>query len=188
MFPFGKGWKGPTWLLWCVSFSSRRRQMGKVMKNLTTYPILSVHIFPSQTVYSLNNSYILMSQEHSIHHPSHWLLEADDLRMSTGSMSTFLFFSFFKRKRNQNLERWCYIPSNELCLAHFQVSFLKNNFGNLLGFTLNMFVMFFMFCKITSSFFNHNSILFTFICMFCSPRLNSNSTPLSWKNKYQLAT
>ncbi len=96
MFPFGKGWQGATWLLWCVSFSSRRRQMGRSWRTSQLIKS-SVHIYPSQTVYSHNNSYILMSQEHSIH-PSHWLWEADDLRMSTGSMSTFILFFFQKEK------------------------------------------------------------------------------------------
>jgi hypothetical protein len=43
-----------------------------------------------------------MSQEHSIH-PSNWLLEADDLRMSTGSMSTFFLFFFQKEKGTKTL-------------------------------------------------------------------------------------
>jgi hypothetical protein len=42
-----------------------------------------------------------MSQEHSIH-PSHWLWEADDLRMSTGSMSTFILL-FSKGKGTKTL-------------------------------------------------------------------------------------
>jgi hypothetical protein len=51
MFPFGKGWKRATWLLWCVSFSSRRRQMGRSWRTSQLIQS-SVHIFPSQAVYS----------------------------------------------------------------------------------------------------------------------------------------
>jgi len=116
---------------------------------------------------TLNNSYILMSQEHSIH-PSHWLLEADDSRMSTGSMSTFFLFFFQKEKGTKTLRDGAKYPLMSFVWHTFRSVFFLV-FGNLLGFTLNCvvrFLMFFMFCKITSSFFNHNSILFYFFACF----------------------
>jgi len=103
MFPFGKGWKGATWLLWCVSFSSTRRQMGRSWRTSQLIQS-SVHIYPSQTVYSQQQ---LHSNEPRALYPSITLALGGRWLKDVYRKYVNFYSSFFKRKRNQNLERWC---------------------------------------------------------------------------------